>query len=694
MTAVGARHGSTLAVTVVLAVGAAGACTGESSTSSTAPPFGAEVTAIPTETAVSGSAGASVAATAPTPTPPPTAPVTGSVPPAATATPPSAPAAVDLGPLGVLDVHLDPDGTLALLPALQLFAAGYAALPEIAPASQPLDDGGPALRTILAQLDDLSSEQAAIVSRVAEQQGRSLEEAAGAGGRLADAAGLVVLSLGRFGEQLHRSLPDDVQVTILELPYENADGTHNFSSPQAIATALPLTSTTDRPYDECRIRINADAPVDGPADTAFMSAIAQETFHCLQFGQRPYGAGVPLWAFEGAAAFAGEDFAQGSVLSLPWWERWIAEPERPLDRRTYDAAGFFFMLLDAEIDAYRFADVLLSEATADSVRRRLESTSIFDRWGSQYATEPTWGARYTVAGVAVPAIRAPQSTLALVVDGPPVGAAGLTASSAMSATPYRFVVPGDVLVVTSGAGDRGWLRFGDGTEQLLSQATQSFCLRPDGCACPGAPPESASAAAVASTEVFVGVGPFSGDGPQLAARSLQQWCNEVLVPAPPADSLDPCLAAAWTSTGYTVSPVDGVAQQVTGGTGAVLRLEADGTAQVDLDQTEPVAITATDAAGAVTTTTLVYRGRGDGRWSAAGGVVNITDVPTASFTLRVTVATSGGGVLADATIPAGDPRLGAYAGFLGTGRYQCTAGLFTLTHVTPSVGGAAAFTFG
>jgi hypothetical protein len=106
-----------------------------------------------------------------------------------------------------------------------------------------------------------------------------------------------------------------------------------------------------------------------------------------------------------------------------------------------------------------------------------------------------------------------------------------------------------------------------------------------------------------------------------------------------------------------------------------------------------VVITATDVSGTVTTTTLEYHGRGAGRWSAQGGVLAISDVPTDSFSLRVRIETTAGGVLADTTIPAGDVRMADYADVLGTGRYRCTDVELTLTHVTPGVGGDAGFTF-
>ncbi len=486
----------------------------------------------------------------------------------------------------MLDASLDDAGTLDLLPALRLFAAGYAPVPGVTAAPEALLDGGPAVRSILAHLGELSADQVAAVTAVLDQPGVPLQDArASSSPRLVKAAELVGLAVGLFSDLLDRQLPDGVEVTIVELPYANADGTRNFSSPTAFATAVPVTESNDVPYEECRVRVNADAPLGGDSvdDPAFVSGLAQEAFHCLQFGQRPFGEGVPMWAMEGAAAFAGEDFAQGSTLSTAWWGRWIGEPQRPIDRRTYDAAGFFF-LLQGTVDPYRYSDAFLAEATEDSIRRRLEGTDVFDRWGSQYATEPGWGPQYAVAGVGVPATPAPQDTLALTVDGPRVAAAGLTATTEMSGTAYRFVVPGDVLVVTSGAGDRGWLRFADGTEQKLSEATRSFCLRPDGCVCPGVAPDAATADQVASTELFIGVGPSSGGGPDLAARSLQQWCNEVLVPAPPEGALDPCLAADWTSTGYVVSPVAGLDQQVTGGDGASLRLHPDHTAHLDLER--------------------------------------------------------------------------------------------------------------
>ena len=600
------------------------------------------------------------------------------------------------GELAALDAALGADGTLALEPALALFAAGYAPVPRITAAPQPLIDGGPALRAILGDLDELGEDQLAAVLRVVDQPGLDVAEAAANGSPMLQAAAAqVAAALDALSETLGRPLPDAVTVTLVELPYDNGDGTHNFSDAGSFATALPFTQTPEVAYDECRIRINASAPLDeaaGFADPAFISAVTQEAFHCLQFGLVPAGIGVPQWVMEGAAAFAGEDAAGGSRLSTAWWERWITQPERPLDRRTYDAAAFFFMLRDFA-DPYAFADAFLTDPSPSSIRRRLEQTPLFDRWGTQYAMQPEWGDGYAVVGDGAPVLAAPQEAIELTIDGPRVAAGGITATAELSATAYRFAVPGDVLVVTAGPADRGALRFVDGVELPLAEATQAYCLNPDGCACPGAPPESSTAAQVTTTEVFIGIGPSSGGGPELAARSLGQWCNEVLVPAPPDGALDDCLSRKWVSTGYLAPELAGVRQDVTGGVGTALELRPDRQAIVSMEATTPVVITSTDANGAVTTTTLQYRGTGTGTWSAADGVINVAGVDTASFAVRVTIESTDGAALADSEVPATDLRVAGFASLLGTGRYTCSPVEMTLSHVTPGVGGESGFTF-
>jgi hypothetical protein len=110
-----------------------------------------------------------------------------------------------------------------------------------------------------------------------------------------------------------------------------------------------------------------------------------------------------------------------------------------------------------------------------------------------------------------------------------------------------------------------------------------------------------------------------------------------------------------------------------------------------MNHTSPAVITLTGPTGATVTTTVEYEGAGKGTWSAAKGVVNVAGVDPSSFRVRLRVESSRHGLLADVELPATDVRLAGVAGLLGTGRYQCTAVSFTITHVVPGVGDAAGF---
>ena len=589
-----------------------------------------------------------------------------------------------------------PTSSLGLDTALGRFAAGYARMPGVTPARVAPADGGPVLRALLADLDQLSDRQRTVVARAVAPPGRPLDEALsdrGASPRVRAAAKIARAAIDTFGGERGRTLSDDVKVTVLTLPYSDGDGTHNFSSPGSVATAIPFGDGAV-PYAECRIRVNADAPLDrqaGFADPAFVSGIAHEAFHCLQFEVLPFAVGAPPWVVEGAAAFAGEDFAGGSRLSTNWWKRWIDQPGRPLDRRSYDAIGFFSLLRGAT-NPYEFADALLTDPSTDSVRRRLEGSRVFDRWGLAYATQPRWGPRYRMNGPGAPVRRrAPHRPVRLQVDRPAVVLGGPAVTDRLAAAPLRARIPGDVLVVTADPGDRGGIRFGDGQKTSLSDATQAYCIRPGGCACPGRSRDATPATQVESNEFFIGVGPSSGGGPAVAARSLGQWCQEVLLPAPPPNALDQCLVGAWTSEAYLAPGVSGARQTVRGGTDAAIEFRADHTVHVDMNQTSPAVIKLTGPTGATVTTTIEYDGAGRGTWSAAKGVVNVAGIDPSSFRVHLRVESSRHGLLADADLPATDVRLAGIAGLLGTGRYQCTAVSLTITHVVPGVGGAAGF---
>ena len=280
--------------------------------------------------------------------------------------------------------------------------------------------------------------------------------------------------------------------------------------------------------------------------------------------------------------------------------------------------------------------------------------------------------------------------MTLPVDGPGVTIGG-RATSELSAMAYELTAPGDVLVLAASPGDRGVIRFADGQTLRLAEATQSVCVAAGGCACPGLAQDALAIGEVPGPEVFVGIGPSSGTGPMLTARSLARWCQDVLVPPPPAGAVDPCLVQTWTSRAYTMSAAPGVTQTITGGSGAIVAFAADSTVRVDMNTMTPVVVTRTTPDGVVTSTTLAYRGAGSGTWTAAGGVVEIGGVDTSTFGIHAQVESSDGRMTSDVDLPITDIRLSGFANLLGTARYVCTPVSLSLTHVVPGIGGTAGF---
>jgi hypothetical protein len=585
---------------------------------------------------------------------------------------------VDTGELGGLDAALTPQGTIELDAALELVAAGYSPVPGVTPAAAPLVDGGPVLRAAVASFADLTAEQQTAVAAIVAPPGTPLADAAASSSPLAAAAAVIAAqSLTAFGWT-----PDQVPISILELPYDAGSGTHNFSSPHALATGV-IVREEDVP--DCRLRVDTAAT---PTDPSFVAAVARETFHCGQYANLApeAAAALPAWVVEGAASYAADSVAGATPVTAAAWQRWIGQPQRPLLARTADAVGFF-SLVDETADPFAFAAALLGDPSVDSVRRRLEPTDLFDRWGREYAMQPDWegGFAFTAAGAA--GLQAPRTPVTLSVDGPP---AVLGGQGDLSATPYSISVPGDVLVVTTSPGDRGAIRFANGQAGLLAQATQSVCLLPSGCQCPGVAADALNVSDAGGPDLFVGIGPSSGTGPTLAARSLPRWCQEVAVPAP-ADAVDPCVVGTWRTASYVAPEAPGVVQTVTGGEGGTVTFGADRTVSIDLGTMTPVVIAATSATGARSTTTLTYRGSGAGTWRADGGVLEVAGVDTSTFGITVRVEGTDGGVLGDADLAATDVRGAFYGTILGTARYACTPVSLSLTHVLPGLGATAGF---
>ncbi len=609
----------------------------------------------------------------------------------ATVDPPSAETSTTLPPgeltVDPIDEHLDERGALTFDGALALFAATFAPLPDIEPASQPAVDADTAIIDVLqARRSDLTAAQREILDAVI---GTALPRVAPPGdasgllhrprGERADLARPIIdEAVGYFSARLGRTLA--VPVELLELPLIGPGGVRHFSDIGNAAAATPYYEAGTGAYLECVIRLNTDAVYQA---AMFRSQISHEVFHCFQNAALGVDSSVPLWVKEGQAAWAGEEFAGGTSQSATWWGRWINEPHRPISRRSYDAIGLYSLLAAVGADPYTVIDPLLDNPDLALVRSaggaRLDHV-----WGLHYANEPSWGDAYTVQGPAAPSTQAFRHRVFMAEGGGTVRFSVRPPLPDEGAQVYDLTVSGDVITVRADGG-RGGVRFDDGTEVRFDVTAQAeLCLRPEGCECPSG---SSVATPLASPDAFVAIGP--GPTPTISGQSLDEWCDEPAdTTAPPAtDPPSECHVGTWESTTLTFPSIPGLDAEFAGGDGIVAEFRADGTARVNYDLMTPATAVPVGAGAPPIVVTVTFLGVLDGRWAAVeGGTFTVTGNTAA---VRVLATSALGGT--ESTVI--DEPLSGLVGPSGAvyTSSTCTDELLQLTNAYP--GGVMTLTF-
>lgn len=506
--------------------------------------------------------------------------------------------------------HLDANGVLTLDGALALFAATYAPLPDIEPASAPVEDDHSILTTLVSHRGELTAEQQVIIDLVIGVPGRTVfQPIRSSGHRGRPALGelaepIIDEARAYFADRLGRSLT--IPITIADLPMYGPGGIAHFPSTDVAARATGYSSSPTGELDECLIQFNLDAVYD---PGAFASQVAHEVFHCFQYTT---GVGRPQWVLEGQAAYAGEEYAGGTNASRTWWPAWIRDPHRPLTERSYDAIGLYSLSAALGADPYAYFDALY--ATPDlSVVRAATGPALDDAWALHLANDAAWGDRYVVTGPGAPPVRGNRYNINLTLDGPPGTFSYRPGIRELGAQIYQFDAPGDIVSVASN-GATGGVRFRDGTEALFSAGTTTdFCIAPGGCVCPGDPP--GPTVDVAGSSAFVGVGPSPGAEPIIRAISLDEWCGEsASAPTVAAPTPDTCEIGTWISTSLVVPPVPGFTTVTSGGDGVVVTFGADGSFYADYDAMTPAVSQATIPDGPSASTAVTFTGALVGTW--------------------------------------------------------------------------------
>ncbi len=294
------------------------------------------------------------------------------------------------------------------------------------------------------------------------------------------------------------------------------------------------------------------------------------------------------------------------------------------------------------------------------------SATALDRWPTglfRADVAPVW----TTDGPAIPGSQPPRTKKAL-ANGGVVIANATKAGVAL----LELDVGADVVTITAPATARGRLRDASGNDRQLAEiSAKPLCTVAGGCVCPdGTAAAGAAFAALAPGEAWLGVtGGTKPAAVTVAGRSLGSFC------AKPA-SVDPCIVGTWIGEGVTLQLPE-IAIVGSGGRGAVLRFEKDGTGSVDMDPSAPVEATLPGGlAGAIRLT-----GRASGVVSASKGVMRTITTTASGFQLSIDVPPLGGQVV---------PLSGTTGGAPFDGQYSCTK--TTLVYTAPGFGGQSTWT--
>ncbi|HEY7024113.1 MAG TPA: hypothetical protein VH371_04040, partial [Candidatus Limnocylindrales bacterium] len=285
------------------------------------------------------------------------------------------------------------DGSVSMATALQAFALAIAPLPGVTPpqgSDPPLYermDATFAIDWLTPYLDQLTPDQQAAVAAAltpasdavviqptgapgATPNGFVPNEALAAGpGFVSDASpdqvyvDQVSAAVPVIAAKLGRGLHWPINVTLNPTQKAGAD---------FLAYTEPELSQGRTKMTGCNVFVNPllVAQNDFPL---VQEAMAHEAFHCFQlqlefetghltFYNAPTNKGKATrygWIIEGQAQWVGEAVAGPTQDGDAWWSIYLASPERPLWRRTYDAQGFYQHLAEEGIDPWSVFDAML-----------------------------------------------------------------------------------------------------------------------------------------------------------------------------------------------------------------------------------------------------------------------------------------------------------------------------------------------
>ena len=443
------------------------------------------------------------------PVPVPPSQAAASQPAASPQTAPPSPVVLTLGPTepdandawGKVTAGIGRDGTIPLEVALQAFALAIGPLPGVdVPSGDPpaLSSGSEPIRWLIGHWDELTPEQQAAAS--AHLGLPSPEDVA----RQQDVASLIAAAppppacaaepTGPKIDELRAAL-DAVQPQIsaklkwqLGIPVVFKLGNVP-DRPGIAANTTPLDESCGPAQGKpayCQIQVTDRGA--GLA-VAFTSLVAHEVFHCFQydFATSAKASGrVPAWLAEGSASWVGEVLSFGSTLGEEYWEKWLADPLKPLFTHDYGGIGFFMHLEESGIDPWPLLIKMHLKGESSSVDAYTVATKgknafrMIDAWGPSFIRDVSLRPDWSTSGFGFPEyVKTPVYEEPLSTDS----GGYILAAPPQAGVAAKFDVSSDV-VVLQGKTARGMVRLADGTQWNLQDVLgKPICLEGT-CSCP------------------------------------------------------------------------------------------------------------------------------------------------------------------------------------------------------------------
>lgn len=394
------------------------------------------------------------------------------------------------------------DGTFTKDAALALFAVAFGAMPGVDPPTGPpghIPSATLALRAVLAHEDELSDEQRARVAEVRAvpdgRAGEAIELAAFAPRSQAAAPATPVPSVNPdlrhqieakalqlrqdIAARVGRDIPG--KLTLVFDPVNEGD-----PATGSLKAGMADAQFSGGTYTGCTLHLYPATFTQGSDPVV---TTAHEMIHCFQAALHPTEAAwdnAPSWSIEGSAEWGAAELVGPDSLDPQLWQSYLTTPGTSLFKRTYEAIGFYAHLAETGHSPWAaYRDLWAATGnTAKFAALAATAADVLDSWASSMTRKSDFGSAWDTTGPGITSDSSPRFPLAV----------GKNASVKVKAAPYTNIVYAlaantdliDVMIT-------GHARLGDGQVDETSLASQTFCLRPDGCKCPdGGTAESAT----------------------------------------------------------------------------------------------------------------------------------------------------------------------------------------------------------